>query len=241
MNLIIPLAGKDKAFEERDLCKPLIEVSGKPIIKWIGESRPYKYEKGIFILLKEHQERYNLEKKLKGLFGNKIRTIVSERPTNGAPQSVLLAKEFINNKEELVIDLPDQYLDLYGFMKFLENNKIYDGIIPTFKSYYWNRGYMIINDKGLVEKISEKDKIQISTDSTACISYFKRGKDFVKAAENMIKENKTAANGAFLISLTYNELIEEGKKIGTFPCEFISTLGTIEGINAFEQHVRPLK
>lgn len=241
MNIIIPLAGKDKKFEERGLCKPLVEISGKPIIKWIAESRPYRYENSVFILLKEHQEKYNLEKKLRGLFGNNIKTIIAEKSTKGAPQSVLLAKEFIDNEEELIIDLPDQYLDLCGFMKFLKNNKIYDGIIPTFKSYYWNRGYMIINGNGLVGKISEKDKIPISTDSTACVSYFKYGKDFVRAAEKMIKKNKTAANGAFLISLAYNEIIEAGKKIGVFPCEFISTLGTIESINAFEQHVRPLK
>lgn len=240
MNIVVPLAGKDKNFEEKGLCKPLVEVAGKPAIQWIAESRPFDYRNAIFILLREHQLKYNLDKKLKSLFGDKIKIIWAEGNTGGAPQSVLLAKDLINNDEELLIDLPDQYLDVAGLMEFLKNNKVYDGIIPTFKSSYWNRGYMII-ERGFVQKVSEKDKIPISDDSTACISYFRHGKDFVRAAEKMITKKRVAANGAYLISLAYNELIEEGMKIGVVPCEFISTLGTVEGVAAFEQHLRPLK
>ncbi len=241
MKIVVPLAGKDKNFEERNLCKPLVEIGGKAAIKWTEESRPFSYNNAVFILLREHQKKYSLDAKLKKLFGNGIRIIWTERPTEGAPHSVLLAKELINNDEELIIDLPDQYLDTYGLMNFLKNNSEYDGVIPTFKSLYWNRGYILIDEKGLVKKVSEKDKIPISEDSTACISYFKRGRDFVSAAEEMIKKKRIAANGAYLISLVYNEMIEKDMKIKTFPCEFISTLGTIEGVNAFEQHLRPLR
>ena len=241
INIIVPLAGKDKNFEERGLCKPLVEVSGKTAIQWIAESRPFSYKDAIFILLKEHQEKYKLGDRLREIIGKDIRIIWVEQPTQGAPHSVLLAKELINNEDELIIDLPDQYLDLTGLMDFLKQNKEHEGIIPTFKSSYWNRGYMIIDKDGFVTNVSEKDKSPISDDSTACISYFKHGKDFVWAAEEMIRKDRRAANGGFLISLAYNELIERGDKVGTYPCDFISTLGTIECIHAFEQHLRPLK
>jgi hypothetical protein len=121
------------------------------------------------------------------------------------------------------------------------NEKRYDGIIPTFKAYYWNQGYMIIGEDGFVKKVSEKDSIPISNDSTACISYFKKGSDFVKYAEQMIAKKRTAANGVYLPSLTYNEMIEDGKKIITCPCEMIVNLGKIEGADVFEQINRPLK
>ena len=240
MNIVVPLAGKDKNFEEKGLCKPLVIIAGKPCIQWIIESRPFDYSNAIFILLREHQKKFNIDNELRRIVGQNIRIIWIETPTEGAPQSVLLAKQFIDNDEELIIDLPDQYIDFLKFDDFIKNNKEYDGIIPTFKSSYWNRGYMII-ENGLVKNVSEKDKIPISEDSTACISYFLHGKDFVRAAQKIIDKKRVASNGGYLISLAFNELIAEGKKIGVYPCEFISTLGTIEGINAFEQHLRPLK
>lgn len=242
MNVVVPLAGKDENFESRGMIKPLTKVCGKEIIKWICESRPFSYENAIFIVLKEHQERYKIVDKLKRLFGEKIRVIVLDEMTKGSPQSILTAEKFIDNNEELIIDLGDQYLDLTGFKKFVyEHREECVGIIPTFEAYYWNQGYMVTGDNGLVKKISEKDKNPISTHSTACISYFRKGSDFVKYAKQMIEKKRTAANGVYLPSLTYNEAIEEGEKVLSCPCEMIINLGKVEGVNVFEQINRPLK
>ena len=247
MKIIIPLAGKDKNFEVRGMIKPLTKVCGKEIIRWISESRPFSYENAIFIVLREHQEKYRIIDELKKFFGEKIKVVVAEQMTESSPHSILLAKYLINNNEELLIDLADHYLDLTDFDNIIynefmkPNDKKYDGIIPTFKGYYWGQGYMIIGEDGFVKKISEKDTIPISNDSTACISYFKKGSDFVKYAEQMIAKKRTAANGAYLPSLIFNEMIEDGKKIATCPCEMIVNLGKIEGADVFEQINRPLK
>ena len=247
MNIVVPIAGKDINFESLGMIKPLTRVNGKEIIKWIAESRPFSYENAIFIVLREHQEKYKIVDELKRLFGGEIKVIVLEEMTDGSPQSILTAEHFINNDEELIIDLGDQYLDLSGFNDIMYNEfmkpkaKRYCGIIPTFKAYYWNQGYIVIGEDGLVKKVSEKDKVPISNDSTACISYFKRGSDFVKYAKQMIEKKRTAANGAYLPSLVYNEMIEDGKKVITCPCELIVNLGKVEGANAFEQINRPLK
>ncbi|MDD5192079.1 MAG: hypothetical protein PHH54_05625 [Candidatus Nanoarchaeia archaeon] len=242
MNIIIPLAGKDKNFEIRGMIKPLTKVQGKEIIKWIAESRPFSYKKAIFIVLREYQEEYKIIDKLKEFFEEDIKIIVLDEMTESSVHSILKAKDLINNKEELLIDLADQYLDLAEFKSNFEKIKNdCDGIITQFESYYWNRGYMVIDENGFVKRVSEKDKPPISTHSTACVSYFKRGSDFVKYAEQMILKKRTAANGAYLPNLVYNEMIEDGKKIKTINCEFISTLGSTEGVDCFEQINRPLK
>ncbi|MDD5699637.1 MAG: hypothetical protein PHH00_00380 [Candidatus Nanoarchaeia archaeon] len=242
MNIVVPLAGRDENFESRGMIKPLTKINGKEIIKIISESRPFSYENAIFIVLMEHQEKYKLADELVRLFGNKIKIILLDKMTDGSPQSILTAKPFIDNEEELTIDLADQYLDLTGFPEFMQANKWKcEGIIPTFEAYHWNQGYMIIGEDGFIKGISEKDKIPISTHSTACISYFKKGRDFVRYAEQMISKKRTAANGVYLPSLVYNEMIEEGKKVLPCPCELIVNLGKIEGANAFEQINRPLK
>lgn len=239
MNIIIPLAGKDKNFEQFGTHKVFLHVFGQPIIKWIADTRPYDYSKAIFILLREHQKMYGIDNKLKQLFGSKIKIVWVEEMTAGAPQTVLKAKHLIDNDEPLLIDLVDQYIDFKDLMQFI-NDKDPDGIIPTFESLYYNRGYMILDGKRNVLRVSEKDKVPISTHSTACISYFKKGKYFVSAAEKMINKKAVAANGAYLISMAYNELIAEGKKIVAHPCDFIATLGSLEGVNCFEQIVRPI-
>src|SRR3989344_3406901 len=241
MNIIIPLAGKDENFESLGMVKPLTKINGKEIIKIISESRPFSYENAIFIILKEHNEKYNLKGELENLFGQRIKVIILNQMTKGSPQSILTAKDFIDNEEELIIDLGDQYLDLTGFLRFIEKNKHNcEGIIPTFEACYWNQGYMVL-EGNIVKKISEKDKIPISTHSTACISYFKKGKDFVKYAEQMILKKRTAANGIYLPSLVYNEMIEENKKILSCPCKMIVNLGKIGGVKIFEQINSPIK
>lgn len=238
MNIVIPLAGVDKNFEDNGTIKCLVDVNGKPLIQRIAESRPFSFSKAIFVLLRKHQNQHSIDTKLKELFGDKITIVWAEKETEGAPQSILLSEHLINNNEPLLIDLADQYLDLPGFMN---NITSIDGAIPTFESYYCNRGYMQYDPKGSVARISEKDKIPISTHSTACISYFARGSDFVRAAKNMINKKKVAANGAYLVSLVYNELISEGKKIIPIQCEFVASLGNPEAIQAFPQIDRPLK
>ena len=164
----------------------------------------------------------------------------ARQATGGAPQSILLAKGMINSGEPLLIDLADQYLDLPGLGSFLERTRA-DGVIPSFESFYYNRGYMKYAKDGSVAAVSEKDKTPISTHSTACLSYFARGSDFVGAAERMIAKKKVAANGAYLVSLAFNEMILGGKKVVPFPCEFVGTLGTPEGAMCFDQMDRPLR
>jgi NDP-sugar pyrophosphorylase family protein len=242
MNLIIPLAGKDENFEKRGMIKPLTKIQGKEIIKWIADSRPFSYENAIFIILKEHVIQYNLEKELKRLFGDKIKIIVLNEMTKSSPHSILKAKELIDDDEELLIDLADQYLDLTIFKNTFEIIKQKcDGILTRFESYYYNRGYMIIDQEGFVAKVSEKDRSPISTHSTACISYFKKGSDFVKYAKKMIDLGHVAANGTYLPNLVYNEMIGAGKKIKTIECDFIAPLGSIQGVDCFEQINRPFK
>jgi len=239
MKIVIPLAGKDKNFEERGTIKPLTKVCGKEIIKWIGDSRPFPYEEAIFIILKEHNEKYNFGSELKRLFGEKITIIILDEMTPGCPQSILTTKHLINNDEELLIDLADQYIDFTGLTDYIKRPNI-DGLIPTFKSFHYNRGYMII-EKGVITHVSEKDKTPISTDSTACVSYFRKGSDYVKYAERMIEKSKTAADGKYLPSLVFNEMIADGKRITTCPCEFIAPLGSVQGADCFDQINRPLK
>ncbi len=216
----------------------LTEVFGKPVIRWVAESRPYDLSSAIFILLREHDRRFRVRERLEGIFGKRLDVVWAEEMTGGAPQSVLLAREIIDGDAPLLIDLLDQYIDFRDMGPFLRATDA-DGVIPMFESLYSNRGYMILGEGTReVVRVSEKDAVPISTHSTACVSWFRRGSDFVRAAEAMIAAGRVAANGAYMISMAFNELIREGKTVLAHPCEFIATLGSPEGLACFEQIVR---
>ena len=82
------------------------------------------------------ENRIVLENELKKLFGENITVIVRKQMTEGSPQSILLAKDLINNEEELIIDLGDQYLDLNGFTEFIEENKEKLRLIKLLKKHF---------------------------------------------------------------------------------------------------------
>ena len=98
-------------------------------------------------------------------------------------------KNLISLDAPMFIDLLDQYLDLRNFYNYCFKKK-FDGCLPIFQSLYHNRGYAILSKNNTIKFISEKDKKPISTNSTGCISYFKKAKDFFYFCDLMIKNKK---------------------------------------------------
>ena len=63
----------------------------------------------------------------------------------------------------------------------------------------------------MVARVVEKEVI--SNEATVGIYNFRRGADFVKAANDMIRRDERV-NGEFYVAPTYNSLIRDGQKIG---------------------------
>ena len=109
MNIIIPLGGLGKRFADEGFKnpKPLIKIDEKPMILWaiesLGTTGNY-----IFILRKSFgSDRIKevLEQTVKG-----CRIIEIDYLTEGPASTCLLAKEFINNEDELIIANCDQIM-----------------------------------------------------------------------------------------------------------------------------------
>ena len=54
----------------------------------------------------------------------------------------------------------------------------------------------------------------------------------------MIKKKKKSANGKFMISLVYNEMIKKNYKIKGFDCEFVASLGSVSSLKSFGENCR---
>ena len=236
MNVLIPMAGAGSRFAQAGYTfpKPLIEVNGKPMIQVVVENLNVDAH-FIFLVQKEHYEKYNL-KQLLNLIAPGCDIIQVDGLTEGAACTTLLAKELINNDEPLLMANSDQFVEwnsnecLYAFTA--DN---VDGGIVTFKATHPKWSFAKLGEDGFVSEVAEKNPI--SDNATVGIYFWKHGRDFVQYAEQMIEKN-IRTNNEFYVCPVFNEAIQDGKLIRAKSIDKMWGIGTPEDLNYFLEHYK---
>ena len=232
MNVLIPMAGAGSRFEQVGYTfpKPLIDVTGKPMIQMVTENLNIE-AKYIYIVQKEHYEKYNLKYLLNLITNNNCEIVQIDSLTEGAACTTLLAKEFIDNDEPLLIANSDQVVewDSNEFMYSMVADNV-DGGILTFEATHPKWSFAKLGNDGFVSEVAEKKPI--SNIATAGIYYWAHGSNYVKYAEQMI-EKDIRTNNEFYVCPVYNEAIQDGKKVKVFQIEKMWGLGTPEDLEVF--------
>ena len=211
MNVLIPMAGAGSRFAEQGYTfpKPLIEVGNKPMIQVVVDNLNIDANY-IFIVQKEHYEKYNLETVL-NLVKPNCTIVQVEGITEGAACTTLLAKEYIDNENPLIIANSDQFVEwnsnevLYAF-----STEGVGGGILTFESTHPKWSYALTDQNGWVTQVAEKQPISIH--ATVGIYYWARGCDYVSSALQMIEKN-IRTNNEFYVCPVFNEFIQNGGKV----------------------------
>ena len=231
MNVLIPMAGAGSRFQKAGYTfpKPLIEVNGKPMIQVVVENINVE-AKHIFVVQKSHYEKYNLKTVLNNIAPN-CDIVQVDGVTEGAACTTLLAKEFIDNDEPLLMANSDQFVewDSNEFMYSMVGDNI-DGGMLTFRSNHPKWSYAKLNDNGFVTEVQEKNPI--SDIATVGIYYWAKGSDYVKYAEQMIDKD-IRVNNEFYVCPVFNEAISDDKKLKIFDIEKMWGLGTPEDLKHF--------
>jgi HAD superfamily hydrolase (TIGR01509 family) len=231
LNVLIPMAGAGSRFEKAGYTfpKPLIDVEGDPMIKVVTENLNIKANY-IFIVQKSHREKYNLDTLL-GMVSPNCKIVEVEGITEGAASTTLLAKEYIDNDNPLVMANSDQFIewDSNEFMYKMSETDC-DGGIVTFKSSHPKWSFAKVNENGLVTEVAEKNPI--SDIATVGVYYWKKGSDYVKYAEQMIRKN-LRVNNEFYVCPVFNEAIQDNKEIRTYEIAKMWGLGTPEDLTNF--------
>jgi len=234
MNVLIPMAGAGSRFEQAGYTfpKPLIDVNGKPMIQRVVENLNIDAQH-IFIVQKEHYEKYSLKHTL-NLIAPNCKIVQVEGITEGAACTTLLAKELINNNEPLVLANSDQYVewDSNQYMYASSADDI-DASILTFNSTHPKWSYAKLNEEGFVVEVAEKKPI--SNHATVGIYFWKKGEDYVRYAERMINKN-IRVNNEFYVCPVYNEALLDGARVKTFHIEKMWGIGTPEDLDTFLKH-----
>ena len=240
MNIVIPMAGDSKIFKDAGFKynKNFTEINHKPLFQRVFDSAK-KIGEGnfIFVVSKEDAQKFHINKSLKLLAPN-CRVIVAQGQTAGAACSVLLAAEFIDNDDELIIFNGDQVLDcdLKNILKkFRAEN--WDGGIITFESIHPRWSFVRLDENNFVIETAEKDPI--SNHATAGFYYFKHGKDFVASVKQMIHKDANV-NGFYYVCPAYNEMIIRQKIIGHVEIDgkLYYPLTTPKEVDEYEAHIK---
>ena len=228
------MAGKglrlaDAGFEKP---KPLIEIKNKTIMEWSINSLSLD---GTFIFCpkQEHIEKFGIDSKLKEII-NDCKIVPISYDTHGPVDTILNARDLIDNNDELLITDVDHYVE-WDAQFFNENirKRDIDGCTMVFPEPQSNEAYSFVklDDDGFI--IESAEKIPISSIATVGIHYFKRGSDFVKFADEMI-ERKITIKNEFYVTPIFNLFAENNKKIVTMPVKKMWPLGNPDEIEKFK-------
>ena len=233
MNVLIPMAGAGSRFEQAGYTfpKPMIDVNGKPMIQVVVDSLNID-AKYIYVVQKEHYEKYNLNHFLRLITPN-CEIVQIDKMTEGAACTTLLAKKYIDNDEPLLIANSDQYIewDSNEFMYSMVADDI-DGGILTFTASHPKWSFAKLNKEGFVEKVAEKEPI--SNIATVGIYFYSKGSDYIKYTEQMIDKDIRTDN-EFYVCPVFNEAIQDGKQIKIYHIdkEQMWGMGTPEDVKRF--------
>lgn len=211
MNIVVPMAGRGSRFQNVGftLPKPLIPVNGIPMIKMvINNLRPQRQHRFIFLTLAEHIQKYQIDQKLLQWAPNS-QIITVSGVTEGAACTVLLAEQYINNAQPLMIANSDQWVDtdINSYLDALTNA---DGLIMTMTANHPKWSYLRLDSNRQITEVVEKEVV--SDLATVGIYNFRCGSDFVTAAKQMIAKN-LRVNNEFYVAPCYNQMLAAGKRL----------------------------
>ena len=230
------MAGEGSRFAKEGFTfpKPLIDVNGRPMIQKVVENLDFISEY-IFLVRKEHRIKYEgLVDTLERITNNSCKIVEVDRLTEGAACTALLAKDYIDVDEDLLIANSDQFIE-YQKQNFLslKNMTTADAIVWTFNAVHPKWSFVKTNSRGYITEVAEKRPI--SDIATCGIYWYRKGSDFVKYAEKMVEKN-IRVNNEFYIAPVYNELIEDGKSLIPFYVNKMWGLGTPEDLRYYMEN-----
>lgn len=235
INVLIPMGGHGKRFRDAGytITKPLIDVNGMPMIKRVIDNLNIK-GRYIFLVSEQDNKDFNLTSLLTQFCGENPCIVILESPGNrrGAASACLLAEEYINNDDQLMIANSDQIVewDSNHFLEHMRSQKA-DGGILTFTAHEPKWSFAkVIPGTDIVTEVAEKNPI--SDKATAGIYWYKCGRDFVNGAKQMIAKD-IRVNNEFYVCPVFNEIIEQGKLIHDYPITKMQGIGTPEDLKAY--------
>ena len=239
---LIPLAGRGSRFAKvgyKDP-KPLIDVSGKPMIIQAANSLPNS-KSHIFVTLQEHLDGYSLKDTLKNEYPNS-KIISIDEVTAGQAITCSLGLKGVDKNASLLIAATDNGM-IYNkekYQRLIEDENV-DAIIFTFRHHISSQnnpqmyGWVKIDGKNNATGVSVK--VPISDDpyndhAIVGTFWFRKVEYFNKALDNLLDKD-IKVNGEYYVDSLMGELIELNLNVKVFEVEDYICWGTPDDYETF--------
>lgn len=240
---LIPMAGAGVRFAEAGytLPKPLIPVSGKPMIVQVIRDLP-EADKWIFVVRREHVDDFHIDTLLKDAVSG-AQIIIDEHPV-GQATTCLLAREYIPLDAQLLIAGCDNgYLFNKEKYEALCTDPTIDAVVWTFteretlkrkpEAWGWHE---LEQDGKTIKRVSVK--VPVSSDpfhdhAVVATFTFKHARDFFDAADRMIQKGDKTKNEFYVDSIP-NYLREMNKRSVVFDVDLYVGWGKPDDLHEYE-------
>ncbi|MDD4351704.1 MAG: glycosyltransferase family 2 protein [Candidatus Gracilibacteria bacterium] len=240
LQILMPMGGLGTRFQEAgfDTPKPLIKVDGKAMVLKALESFANLdcQKKFIFVIRREHVEKYQLDQKLLEQVPS-AEIVILTSDTQGAVETCLAAKDRIGKENPLVVMDCDLYFESKEYLALLQQTlknqdpKLGGGLL-YFDSDLPRYSYAEIRN-GLVTRTAEK--VVISNNALAGAYFFASGKIFLDAAETLMKHQISTTMKEYYLSLLYNIILEKGYSVKAAQIDSYYSFGTPEELKNYEE------
>lgn len=240
MQIIVPMAGMGDRFARRgyEVPKPLIEVDGKPIIRHVVELFPGETN-FLFICNSKHISDTNMKSVLEDCAPG-CEIVVIEPHKKGPVYTVSHAFDIVDNGEVIV-----NYCDFgmyWNYNEFLREARkmAVDGSVPSYRGFHphmlrsLNYAFIREKEKQLIE-IREKEPFtddRLSEYASAGTYYFSSGA-LVKKYFDELMRKEISTNGEYYVSMVYNLMVEDQKKVSVYEIENMLQWGTPEELESY--------
>lgn len=230
---LIPMAGEGQRFIDCGYStpKPLIDIKGLPMVVRAAKCLP-EADKWIFVCREKHIVEKNIKNVLLKFFPNSI-VLSINKLTDGQARTCLLAKDYIENDDELTIGACDNSM-IYNKTKYNKLIKEKDALIWTFRNnpaviknpemYGWVKSSYQNEAKGVSCKIPISND-PINDHAIVGAFSFRKAKYFFKYADKIISK-KRKINNEYYLDIVLDELIIDQYNVHAFEIKDYICWGT---------------
>lgn len=248
MLVVVPMCGHSRRFRAMgyETPKAFLDIDGRPMIHWVCRMFSPKEDRFVFVALKKHLEDAANRRALQTAAAH-TEIIAIDDHEKGPVFSSLYADDLVSDDEPVILSYCDFYQH-WNYERFLMRVSDYDGGMSVFRGYNYHMvgtpasfgdtyyAYVRANERREMIELREKQSFtEVRHDEFASTGvYYMRSWGEYRSYAKALLDRGLSVGSEYYVSLIYNSLVQDGKRVALFEVDKFIFWGTPED---FEEYV----